>query len=61
MRLSLKFAVLLAITLSGGVSVAEAPDENLIRKEMAALDKAFKITVEAVVPEPAGKDCAGLC
>ena len=49
MRLSLKFAVLLVITLSGAVSAAEGQDENLILKEMAALDKAFKITVDAVV------------
>ena len=49
MRLRVIFAVLLAITLSVSVSVAEAPDENLVRKEMAALDRAFKITIEAVV------------
>ncbi|MEK7296708.1 MAG: hypothetical protein AAB069_02290 [Planctomycetota bacterium] len=49
MRLRVIFAVLLAITLSGSVSVAEAQDENLVRKEMAALDKAFKITIDAVV------------
>ena len=49
MRLRVIFAVLLAITLSGSVSVAEAQDENLVRKEMAALDRAFKITIEAVV------------
>ena len=49
MRLRVIFAVLLAITLSGSVSVAEAQDENLVRKEMAALDRAFKITIDAVV------------
>lgn len=49
MRLRVIFAVLLAITLSVSVSVAEAQDENLVRKEMAALDKAFKITIDAVV------------
>ncbi|MFA4829293.1 MAG: hypothetical protein WC855_04170 [Thermodesulfovibrionales bacterium] len=49
MRLRVIFAVLLVITLHGTVSAAEGPDENLIRKEMAALDKAFKITVDAVV------------
>lgn len=49
MRLRVIFAVLLAITLSGAVSAAEGQDENLLRKEMAALDKAFKITVDAVV------------
>lgn len=49
MRLRVILAVLLAITLSVSVSAAEAQDENLVRKEMAALDKAFKITIDAVV------------
>ena len=49
MRLRVILAVLVAITLSVSVSVAEAQDENLVRKEMAALDKAFKITIDAVV------------
>ena len=57
MRLSIFFGMLLLLASLRGIGIAEEQQdpENLIRREMIAIDSAFKITIDAMVLNEPGR------